>query len=226
MNEARSRGLFNTKIDFNHLRHRVLITEVASAAKFYFSDPISAWTKILPASGIHHEWFLNAHIYRSPVLVLSSTEDVILRTLNSGFNRLPSSKIVEAALLLSSEFKSEEEARDFLIFTGKRHDPRLRHPERLLSAAKDPILKTLMHREDHSIEAALYLFDHKITNDPHELWRLFSGELIIASPGRCLIPGRAMYMLLPKKVYEDSVAEHQVIDVYDFDLVIDPVQRW
>jgi len=224
--DARARGLFNTKIDFNTLRHRVLITEVASAARVYLSDKISAWTKILPKHGIHHEWFLNAHIYRSPILILSDIEDLFFTTLCSGSDRLPSAKIVEVSLLLASEFKSMEDAMDFLISVGKNQEPRLRQAERLLAAARDPILRSLVNGDDHSIETALYLYDHRLTNDPHDLWRLLSGELIIASYNRCRLPGYSLYMLMPKQVYDDATAEQQVIEVYDFDLVTDPIQKW
>lgn len=226
MLDARARGLFNTKIDFSTIRHRILVTEVASAAQAYLSDPISSWTKFLPDSGIHHEWFLNTHIYRSPVLILSDVEDLIFTTLTSGLTGLPSSKLVEVSLLLSSEFDDVDEAREFLLLMGKTKEPRLRQAEKLLAAARDPILRSLMNGEDHSVESAVYLFNHKLTNDPHELWRLLSGELIIASCNRCRLPGRSLYLLMPKKVYEDASAEHQVVEFYDFDLVTDPVQTW
>jgi len=226
LRNARARGLFNTKIDFNTLRHRILITEVAAAAKVYLSDKISAWTKILPKHGIHHEWFLNTHIYRGPILILSDIEDLLFTTLCSGLDRLPSAKVVEVSLLLASEFKSLREATDFLISVGKDREPRLRQADRLLAAARELILQSLVNGDDHSIETALYLYDHRLTNDPHELWRVLSGELIIASYNRCRLPGYSLYMLMPKEVYDDATAERQVIEVYDFDLVTDPVQTW
>jgi len=119
-----------------------------------------------------------------------------------------------------------EDAMDFLISVGKNQEPRLRQAERLLAAARDPILRSLVNGDDHSIETALYLYDHRLTNDPHDLWRLLSGELIIASYNRCRLPGYSLYMLMPKQVYDDATAEQQVIEVYDFDLVTDPIQKW
>jgi len=227
LSDARSRGLFETKIDFRHLRHRIVVTEAATAGQFFLTDPITSQTKYFPDSKIHYEYFLNAHIIRSPILILSEIEDFVLTNLTSGLTRLPRGKEVEVSLLLSSEFRNLDEALDFFIEIGKKAEPRIRQAKKLLAAASDEILRTLLNGDDHAIETALYLYEHKITHDPHELWRVLSGELIIASYARCRLPPQhAMYVLMPQQVYTDAARDQQVIEVYDFDLVTDPIQTW
>ena len=228
MYDARRRGLFNTTIDFSSIRHRILVTEAASAASVFLSDPNYAESCIFPEAGVHSEWFVNCQIYRTPVLILSRLEDFVLQVLCKGIHRLPTPKHIEVALLVASEFEEDEmdNLTDFLIALGKRRDPRARKAERLLEAAREVVTEALLDGEDEQpIETALYLYDHKITNDPHQLWEVLSGNYMIASYNSCLLPstGRVLYMLFPREVYEHS---NHIVEVRDFDLVTDPIQAW
>ena len=226
--DARGRGLFNTLIDFTTITHRILVTDAPCAARVYLSDPIFAQTRIFPECDVHQEWFLNAHIYRTPVLILSDIEDLVFQLVTDGLNSLPTGKHVQVALLFASEFSTLDALIEFLVLIGKRKEPRLRAQAKLIKIAGAVLRDTLLDDEDHAEETSLYLYDHKLTNDPHNVWRLLSGELRLSCFARCRLSTRKglrnAYMLMPERVYEYATRERQLVEVYDFDLVTDPVQ--